>query len=1143
MGAFPTTLALTMHIRSDFRGSLLRRGADMSVSLGRLALGEQPPPAPIASSPSILLVTKKGIAVPRTLRFLIRMSLVLGTAAFGLQTSVAAQSAPTPGRAVAVTASAPAKASLTHGFTIDLAVSGQIAGLQAQMMLDQKAAEVGGVVTVARASKGLNPVMNQGGARIGAYGAKAFKQGTFLRVVVFPRKAGRLVVRIGRVEAVTESGRRVPIKLARSTFSIQIGSGSKVFRAKAVTAALPGRIARGSVVADIDRNGIVTRQDLFQVAYGWSAADGSGDVNRDGRVDVSDLQTVLARVKPEPRFVIRPAAALTFVVNTNADAVDATPGNKICATAAGTCSLRAAIDEANRNGGPDAINFAIPGGAPQVIQLTLGKLTINQAGTTIDGYTEPGAHPNTSPTLDNALPGIEIRGNGDAAKESFFVTNTGTVLRGLAINSMWRSIWMSTGSGSTTIAGSFIGITATGQSIGYSGNAGVLLDGGSHDNLIGLPTLEGRNVVANVTEGVDFYGTGTDRNLTRNNLIGVSPDGTQAWGAGDNGIDHNFGPKSNIIGGFGALDRNVISGNGNDGVEFSHGWNKSFAPGQDTSLPYQINDNQVLGNYIGFSPTGAYTSAFANGHCFPGCEANDNGQGINVIDGSNRTIVDGNWIQGLRSGVQVSAPWTSGNIIRNNKVGIAPNGGAAPINRYGIWLTWSTHDNTVRNNTIANTGWAGIGLDAQGVFDNLVSQNTMTNVGYPGIDMWPVKQVNVNGTQPGGADHAVLYPVIASPTTTGVSGTAPKNAIVEVYRTTNDPGLYGPGETFVGSTVANASGAWSLPAVLPAGAILTATSSVGTPLNTSEFAQNVAVPGAPPDVHGVTFSSWEGFGGTAMTDIPVGTLANSSSRVSSMRSPTDRGDNNGTRLQALLTAPATGSYTFWIASDDNGRLMLSGSPDPAGRSLIARVDSWTGADEFDTFASQQSPPVNLVAGQKYYIEAFSKEGGGGDNLSVAWSGPSISRQVIPGNVLTPTSAGCAGWCPNAPAAPINALLQSFTAGKCLDVYGASTTPGAAAIQYDCHGEANQRWTLTAGGALQVYGSMCLTPLAGAIAPGTPVVIDNCSPSAAQTWTYTAGTLTVGGLCLEVAGANANNLAPIQIATCNSQSEQNWTWAA
>jgi len=235
------------------------------------------------------------------------MSLVLGVAVVGSQAAVAAPRASAPGHPVTVTASVPVKASLNHSFSIDVAVSGPIAGLQAQVMLDQKAAEVGGVMPSARGSKGLNPVLNHGGARIGAYGAKAFSGGTFLRIAIFPRKAGRLSIHLGRIAAVTESGRRVQIRLARSDFSVQIGTSKRVFHAATVTAALPGRIARGHIQADSDRNGIVTRQDLFNVAYGWSAGNGDGDVDHNGRVDVADLQTVLTLVKPEPK-VLRTAA-------------------------------------------------------------------------------------------------------------------------------------------------------------------------------------------------------------------------------------------------------------------------------------------------------------------------------------------------------------------------------------------------------------------------------------------------------------------------------------------------------------------------------------------------------------------------------------------------------------------------------------------------------------------------------------------------------------------------------------------------------------------------------------------------------------------------------------------------------------------
>ena len=51
------------------------------------------------------------------------------------------------------------------------------------------------------------------------------------------------------------------------------------------------------------------------------------------------------------------ALASTYSVNSTADAVDQTPGNDLCATADGKCTLRAAVQEANAHAGPDAISL------------------------------------------------------------------------------------------------------------------------------------------------------------------------------------------------------------------------------------------------------------------------------------------------------------------------------------------------------------------------------------------------------------------------------------------------------------------------------------------------------------------------------------------------------------------------------------------------------------------------------------------------------------------------------------------------------------------------------------------------------------------------------------------------------------------
>jgi CSLREA domain-containing protein len=50
--------------------------------------------------------------------------------------------------------------------------------------------------------------------------------------------------------------------------------------------------------------------------------------------------------------------AMTLTVDSTADAVDVAPGNGVCVTAAGTCTLRAAVQEANASPGPATIELA-----------------------------------------------------------------------------------------------------------------------------------------------------------------------------------------------------------------------------------------------------------------------------------------------------------------------------------------------------------------------------------------------------------------------------------------------------------------------------------------------------------------------------------------------------------------------------------------------------------------------------------------------------------------------------------------------------------------------------------------------------------------------------------------------------------------
>jgi hypothetical protein len=142
--------------------------------------------------------------------------------------------------------------------------------------------------------------------------------------------------------------------------------------------------------------------------------------------------------------------------------------------------------------------------------------------------------------------------------------------------------------------------------------------------------------------------------------------------------------------------------------------------------------------------------------------------------------------------------------------------------------------------------------------------------------------------------------------------------------------------------------------------------------------------------------------------------------------PGNWADNYGTQMVGYFYPPATGDYIFWIASDDGSELYLSTDADPVNKKLIARESVWSNSREYLTsggasdltmkdssqFAGTQWPTkdaalggakITLQAGRAYYIEALSKEGGGGDNLSVAVQNPGAtidSTLPIPGIYLS-----------------------------------------------------------------------------------------------------------------------------------------------
>ena len=149
----------------------------------------------------------------------------------------------------------------------------------------------------------------------------------------------------------------------------------------------------------------------------------------------------------------------------------------------------------------------------------------------------------------------------------------------------------------------------------------------------------------------------------------------------------------------------------------------------------------------------------------------------------------------------------------------------------------------------------------------------------------------------------------------------------------------------------------------------------------------------------IGFTVGELTGSPAYPDSP-----DSISEITSIEAPTDFADAYGQRLRGWIHAPVTGQYRFWIAGDDESQLWLSSTDSPAGTTLIAQVPlgQWAPPRDWTKFPTQTSALINLVAGQRYYIDVLHKDAGGPDNLAVGWQIPGSSvTTVVNGEYISP----------------------------------------------------------------------------------------------------------------------------------------------
>lgn len=394
--------------------------------------------------------------------------------------------------------------------------------------------------------------------------------------------------------------------------------------------------------------------------------------------------------------------AATFVVNVTTDGLaahDANPGDGICLTSGGDCTMRAAIEEANANSGPDVILFdasfvftgvslsASVGALPTITE----QVFINASGIT--------AYNSGATDLDNAPPMFGISGTqvlGSTADGLHFsgAAASGSEVTALAIiNFPDNGVSISNGANNIVLRRNYIGVTGADIPAGNGGYGVYAFQTSGHQigrRYDGTFFTSLGNVISNSgDDGVLLFQS--DNNRLYGNRIGLSPDGSDNHGNGGFGISIFDGDSNSI----GAYNENASGGN-------------QIAGNTEGSIQILGNGNGVYGNDLADTLSG---SGLASA-----------GDGISIVGTTNTVGAEGFGRNAIRdhAGAGIVLGFDGGtaadlNLIQHNLLG--RSGELFPTSRAGNGigiLIANGSTNVVANNIVINSDGRGIEVNGDG---------------------------------------------------------------------------------------------------------------------------------------------------------------------------------------------------------------------------------------------------------------------------------------------------------------------------------------------------------------------------------------------------------------------------------------------
>ena len=674
---------------------------------------------------------------------------------------------------------------------------------------------------------------------------------------------------------------------------------------------------------------------------GITTADGSGDWTLAGitTLTTSDEVTSIAidGSNDTSEFGFNAVVVGPLIVNSTGDQSDIVLGDGKCyagvlnSQGLEACTMRAAIQEANALAGADTIEFDIPvgdgGHSGGVWTITLGSVLPTISTTiTIDGTTQPGW---------SSTPVVELNGNSaGGTADGFTITGDNVEIRSLAVNRFGDDAFnVDAGASGTVIAGNHIGTDPSGLLDLGNGGSGIDLGTGSGLTLVGGTAAADRNIISgngndgiiifesdgntvvgnyigtditgnaplpNAADGIALGSTSSNNiigqpgagnvlsgntndgleldndltgNIVQSNIIGLGADGNTPVPNGRNGLVIYDGVNSTQIGGTGAGEGNVISGNTQSGIAIDGNSNVAttanvfegnyigtdstgmlnrgngangiqlfsdangntiggttaahrnvISGNTDHGIDFSgtgTDSNTVIGNYIGTDVAG--TADLGNGSDGVAIRSGAQGNTIGGTTAGHRNIISGN----DNDGVWITGSGTTLNTVRGNWIGVAADGSPLGNSYHGVAVEFEASDNLVggiaagAGNRIEGNAWDGVAVNGgDGDGNAIIGNSISSNVGL-GID------IDNNGVTPndpgdgdGGDNDQLNFPVITSATET--AGTVTVNFDLDVpngsYRVeffanaAADLSGHGEGETWISSVDVSVIGGVPTPA-------------------------------------------------------------------------------------------------------------------------------------------------------------------------------------------------------------------------------------------------------------------------------------------------------------------------------------------